>query len=165
MDIILDSDLITTRFSDCMRCKRLPRVLDFDEKFMASTVIWTILGLLCAAGADVHVKEGGEGGNAIARVDIVSSKDPDLGLKGEDVRGFVKEGEEVMGRNLTFELSGFSLERKGEELSEGDDDHEEGEEEEFEEDHGAFNSKVKETWIEGAFIEGVQRFVLIFQTN
>ena len=67
--------------------------------------------------------------------------------------------------NLTFELSGFSLERKGEELSEGDDDHEEGEEEEFDEDHGAFNSKVKETWIEGAFIEGVQRFVLIFQTN
>ena len=63
-----------------------------------------------------------------------------------------------MGRNVTFEISGFSVEREREELVTGEE-HEGEDEEEVEEDHGELEIK-EEDWAEEAFIEGVKRSVL-----
>ena len=122
---------------------------------MARQAIWTILGLLCVqAGAQVHTDEG-EAANALEGNDIVRLKDPALGLEielGDMGKG---EGKLVMGRNVTFDISGFSVEREVEDLVA----REEHKKEEGEENHGVINTN-EEDWIEETFIEGVKRFVL-----
>ena len=113
------------------------------------------MGLLCVqAGAEVHRDEG-EAANALEGKDIVRLKDPALGLEielGDMGKG---EGKLVMGRNVTFDISGFSVEREMEDLVAK----EELKKEEGEENHGVINTN-EEDWIEEAFIEGVKRFVL-----
>ena len=61
-----------------------------------------------------------------------------------------------MGRNMTFDISGFSVGREVENLV-SKEDHE-GKEDDVE-DRGVIFTK-EEDWIEGPFIEGVKRCVL-----
>ena len=108
----------------------------------------------------MHTNGGGEVANAEEGSDIVRRKGLAVTFGNEQELGDMGRGKGrlVMGRNVTFEISGFSVQREVEELVTGDE-HEIGEEEEVEEDHGELEIK-EEDWVEEAFIEGVQRSVL-----
>ena len=125
---------------------------------MARQVIWGIFGLLFVAGAQMHTSGGGEVANAEEGSDIVRLKGLAVTFGNEEELGDMGKEQEklVMGRNVTFEISGFSVER--EELVTGEE-HEGEDEEEVEEDHGELEIK-EEDWAEEAFIEGVKRSVL-----
>ena len=75
------------------------------------------LGLLGFVGAQVHVGEGGRV-DAVEGSDIVWLKDPSLGLGNEEELGHLgrREGKPVIGQNVTFDISGFSVENEGEDL-------------------------------------------------
>ena len=123
---------------------------------MARLVILGIFGLLCAAAAQMRASEGA---NAQEESDIVQLKGLSKGIGNEEETGEMGKGEGnlVTGRNVTFEISGFSMEREVEDLVPGD----EGEEdEEVEEDHGDPNIKEDDDWVEEVIIEGVKRSVL-----
>jgi len=113
-----------------------------------------LLGLLFVAGAQVHTGEG-ESDNVLEGGDFVWLKDPALGLENEEELGDVVrgEGKPVMGRNVTFDISGFSVGREVENLV-AKENHERKEDDVEEE--GVIDTK-EEDWIEGSFIEGVQR--------
>ena len=121
-----------------------------------------LLGLLFVAGAQVHTGEG-ESDNVLEGGDFVWLKDPALGLENEEELGDVVrgEGKPVMGRNVTFDISGFSVGREVENLV-AKENHERKEDDVEEE--GVIDTK-EEDWIEGSFIEGVQRFVLVIELH
>jgi len=123
---------------------------------MARQVIWGIFGLLFVAGAQMHTSGGGEVANAEEGSDIVRLKGLAVTFGNEEELGDMGKEQEklVMGRNVTFEISGFSVEREREELVTGEE-HEGEDEEEVEEDHGELEIK-EEDWAEEAFIEGVK---------
>ena len=117
------------------------------------------LGLLFfVVGAQVHIGDG-EGVDAFEGSDIVRLKDPSLGLANEEELGGVgrREGKLVIGQNMTFDISGFSVENEGEDLV-AKEEHG-SKEEDVEEHHGVIE---EEDWIEEAFIEGVMRCVLVY---
>ena len=124
---------------------------------MARLVILGIFGLLCVAAAQMHASEGA---NAEEESDTVRLKGLAMGIANEEELGDMGKGEGklVTGRNVTFEISGFSLESEVEDLVPGDD-HEGEEDEEVEEDDGELNIK-EEGWVEEVIIEGVKRSVL-----
>ena len=124
---------------------------------MARQVILAIFGLLCVAAAQMNTSEGA---NAQEESDIVRLKGLAIGVGNEEEPGDMRKGDGklVTGRNVTFEISGFSLESEVEDLVPGDD-HEGEEDEEVEEDDGELNIK-EEGWVEEVIIEGVKRSVL-----
>ena len=113
--------------------------------------------LLLVAGAQVHTSEG-ESDNALGGSDIVGLEDPALGLQNEEEPWDARRGEGklLMGGNVTFDISGFSVGREvGNLVAKEDYD---GREDDVE-DQGLIVTK-EEDWIKGVFIEGVKRFVL-----